>query len=195
MKKINAFWLIMLAFLLYQCDRGDCDAFSGRVLSGRMETFFGSYKPGNWWFYQNQDSTKKDSVYLLSFTDSLLKNQDNCTVFGRRKFTLHNTHVASGNDIAVAYDAVESGISFKMEAQNAGLPSFTSATDSLIVSLPATDNIGSNSADSIRLNGVIYYNILTGKKNPNTYYFGKDKGLVGWGTPTDTFNLARSRIL
>lgn len=190
MKRIKWFFPIILLLLTTNCHR-ECDAFSGRVFSGKMESFFGRYIPANSWVYKNQDSTKRDSVYVLAFVDSVIKNETNCTVYSLRKFMLHNTYLANMNDIAVVYDATGSGITFKMEAQTTSFPSFSSSTDSLVLSLPAADNPGNNLMDSIRLNGTSYYNILTGKKNPNTYYFGKDRGLVGWITITDTFNLVK----
>jgi hypothetical protein len=195
MKKIKLAFPIFLMLLTCQCERDKCDAFSGRVLSGKMQTYFGPYKPGNWWVYQNQDSTKQDSVYVKTFVDSLIKNEANCTAYSLRKFSLFNTYLGNMNDIAVTYDATETAISFMMEAQSISLPGFTSSSDSLIRSLPAADNPGINTMDSVRLNDSTYHNILIGKKIPNTYYFGKDKGLVGWITLTDTFNLVNSRIL
>ena len=195
MKRIKLFLPIILMSLLSRCDRGACEAFSGNVLTGKMETFFGAYKTGTWWIYQNQDGTKKDSVYLGSFVDSVIRNETNCTIYELRKFSLHTTWLAAMNDIAVVYDATETATSFKMEAQNTSFPSFIhSLTDSLIRSLPAGENTGNNRLDSVRLNGTSYYNILTGKKTPDIYYFGKDKGLVGWITNTDTFNLIRFQI-
>jgi hypothetical protein len=192
MKRTKQIVPILLLFLTCYCNRDKCDEYSGRVLSGKIDTFFGPFKPGNWWVYQNQDSTRKDSVYVTSFRDSLLKDDVNCIVYGLRRFNLHSKYFANGSDISVVYDATSTGISFKTEGGN--FPSFTSSTDSLIVSLPAPDNPGPNLRDSTRLNDTTYRNILVGKKNPNTFYFGKDKGLVGWTTPADTFNLVNARI-
>ena len=193
MKRIRLLLPIILLLLTTNCHQ-ECDAFSGRVFSGKMETFFGSYIPGNWWVYKNQDSTKRDSIYLLSFVDSVIKNETNCTAYSVRRFSLYNTHLANMNDIAVVYDANESAITFTMEAQNAGFPSFSSSSDSLILSLPAADNPGNNMLDSVRLNGTSYYKILKGKKSPNTYYFGENRALVGWITNTDTFNLVKAQL-
>jgi len=196
MKSSKPFLLIILLFLTSRCDREKCEAFSGSVLAGKMETYFGAYKAGNWWVYQNQNGTKKDSIYITAFADSLIKDEINCTVLNVRRFALVNTYLASMNNIAVVYDATTTAISFKAEAQNASFPTFTHVfTDSLIRSLPAAENPGNNKLDSVRLGGTSYYNILTGKRTPNIYYFGKDRGLVGWITPTDTFRLVSFSIL
>ncbi len=195
MKNFTLLFFIILVAFLPSCDRDKCDAYSGRVLSGRMETIFGAYKPGNSWIYHNRDSTKTDSVYIISFADSLLKDEVNCIVYGLRKFTLRSQQLAAPNDIAVVYDATSSGTGFTMESDGVTFPSFSSVTDSLIQSLPANENPGDNMLDSVQLNGSTYYNILKGVRNPNVYYFGRGLGLVGWITPVDTFSLVRYKIL
>ena len=183
---------ILLIVIVCSCHREECEALSGKVLTAPMETYFGAYKPGNSWIYHNQDSTKRDSIYLSQFADSSLKNTVNCTVFEKRSFTLHNSFLANTNDINVVYESTETGTTFNMEASNTTFPSFAiTSTDSLIRSLPAADNPGDNRLDSIRLNGRSYYKILTGKAAGHTYYFGKDRGLVGWTIASDTFNLVR----
>jgi len=183
---------IFLIVVVCSCHREECKAFSGKVLTVPMETYFGAYKPGNKWIYYNQDSVKRDSVYLSFFVDSVIKNTINCTVFEKRAFTLHNSFLANTQDINVVYESAETGTAFAMKASNITFPSFAiGATDSLIRSLPAADNPGDNRLDSIRLNGRSYYKILIGRTAGHTYYFGKDRGLVGWIIASDTFNLVR----
>jgi hypothetical protein len=190
----NSILLLSLLFtvLVFSCHREECNAFSGKVLTAPMETYFGAYKYGTWGIYHNRDSTRSDSVYVSSFIDSVNKNTVNCTVFEKRTFTLHNTFLASANDINVVYRSTDTSTTFNMAASNTTFPSFAfAATDSLIRSLPAAENPGDNRLDSVVLNGQSYHTIIKGKSAGNTYYFGKDKGLVGWINATDTFNLVR----
>ena len=192
MKKPIHVLAILLIVIVCSCHRDECKAFSGKVLTAPMETYFGAYKPGNFWIYYNQDSLKRDSVYLSLFVDSAIKNTIDCTVFEKRTFTLHNSFLASTNDINVIYQSIATATTFTMSASNTTFPSFTIAvTDSLIHSLPAADNPGDNRLDSIRLNGKSYYKIVKGSAAGHTYYFGKDRGLVGWVIASDTFNLVR----
>jgi len=194
MKRVIQGAPIVLIVVIYSCHRDECKAFSGKVLTAPMETYFGAYKYNAWSVYHNRDSTKRDSVYVSSFIDSVNKNTVNCTVFEKRTFTLRNGFLAAANDISVIYESTETSTTFNMSATNTTLPSFVFAsTDSLIRSLPAADNPGDNRIDSIKLNGKSYYTILKGKSAGNTYYFGKDRGLVGWVTATDTFNLVRTQ--
>jgi len=194
MKNVVYALSIVLIFIIYSCHREECKAFSGKVLTAPMETYFGAYKYNAWSVYHNRDSTKSDSVYVLSFIDSVNKNTVNCTVFEKRTFTLHNSFLASANDINVIYESTETSTTFNLSASNMTFPSFVFAsTDSLIRSLPAADNPGDNRLDSITLNGKSYHTILKGKSAGNTYYFGKDRGLVGWVTAADTFNLVRTQ--
>jgi len=192
MKKAVQVLPIVLIVAFYSCHREECKAFSGKVLTAPMETYFGAYKYNAWSVYHNRDSTKSDSVYVSSFIDSVNKNTVNCTVFEKRTFILRNGFLANANDINVIYESSETSTTFNMTASNTSLPSFVFAsTDSLIRSLPAADNPGDNRIDSITLNGKSYHNILKGKSAGNSYYFGKDRGLVGWVTASDTFNLVR----
>ena len=195
MKLSRQFLLLFVLFLSSQCKRDKCETYSGRLFGGRIDQFFGAYTPRNSWIYHNRDSTKTDSVYILSFVDSLLKNDVDCIAYSVRRFNLHSTQLANGNNIATVYETNATATNFRLEAAGTGFPSFTSSTDSVLLSLPAADNPGTNTLDSIKLNGSTYYQILIGKKNPNIYYFGRDKGLVGWITPTDTFNLVRITAL
>ena len=158
-----------------------------------METYFGAFKYGTSGVYHNKDSTKSDSVYVASFLDSVNKNTVNCTVFEKRTFSLHNTFLASASDVNVVYRSSDTSTTFNMTASTTSFPSFIFASgDSLIRSLPVADNPGDNRLDSIVLNGRSYHTIIKGKAAGNTYYFGKDRGLVGWVTVSDTFNLVRT---
>ena len=36
-----------------------------------MEDYFGVYKPGNWWIYNNKSGSKKDSQYVADYKEVL----------------------------------------------------------------------------------------------------------------------------
>ena len=193
MKNLFLVLSFFLIVTIFSCHREECKAFSGKVLTAPMENYFGAYKYGTSAVYHNRDSTKTDSIYVASFLDSVNKNTVNCTVFEKRTFTLHNAFLANANDINVVYRSSDTSTTFNMTASNTSFPSFVFASgDSLIRSLPAADNPGDNRLDSIVLNGRSYQTIIKGKSAGNTYYFGKNRGLVGWVTASDTFNLVRT---
>lgn len=195
MKSVKYCLPLAFTLLAFNCNR-NCDTFISRPLTNNTEIFFRSYKSGNWWVYQNINGTKRDSIYLTYYLDSTIKNRTSCLEYEQRKFTLHNLYLANGNNINAVYEAAETTIDFHMEAPGARFPSFTYfLNENLIRSFPSPDNQGNNMLDSIKLNGILYRVVLTGRESPNTYYFAKDRGLVGWATPLDTFNLVNFQIL
>ena len=159
-----------------------------------MEEYFGVYKEDNWWVYTNANRSKKDSIYPQSYFSTTLRNRTTCLETHHRKFTLSNMHLTEGNPTQVLYESYETGIEFRWEVVNQLLPDFiyVQNTDT-IISTPSFP--GSNRLDSVILNNTTYYQILIGRYGSTTYYFAKNKGLVGWSTALDTFNLVNFKIL
>jgi hypothetical protein len=194
MNYVKQYLPVTFILFAFNCNR-KCDTYFSQLLTGKTEVYFGAYKSGNWWVYQNQNGTKRDSIYPVYFLDTTIKNKTSCSAYEQRRFTLHNVYLANMNDVEAVYEAAETTINFRMEAQNTRFPSFTFFfNEDLIRSFPSPDNTGNNMLDSLKMNGTLYYNILSGKESPNTYYFGKNRGLIGWGTPIDTFNLVNFQI-
>lgn len=187
-------YLIIFLFPSYSCWK-KCDSYTYRPLTGKIESFFGVYKPGNWWIYKNKAGTKTDSLYLVSYSDTTMRNRTACEESQQRKFTLKNTYLANAENIEVLYESVGTGINLRMFAMYASFPSFSYliTDDSIRVSsYPFNPN---SHVDSITINGQKYYDILAGFSSSNLYYFGKNRGIVGWATHLDTFNLTSFRIL
>ena len=40
--------------------------------------YFGNYRPGNYWIYENQDGTKKDSIWVSDYSNRLMENEFQC---------------------------------------------------------------------------------------------------------------------
>jgi hypothetical protein len=184
---------------MFNCNR-KCDPYEEKRLTGKIENYFGVYKLDNWWIYSNQALTKRDSVYITNFNEAFDHNRTVCEKIEERQFKIVNKFLTDGNPLFVIYraggNAIHVNFSFDQgQTQSAGFPQFTYFLDTdTIASFPSPDNPGINIADSISLNGTKYYNILIGKERTNTFYFAKEKGLVGWGTILDTFNLIDFKI-
>jgi hypothetical protein len=190
---------LVISGYFFSCER-KCSSYANKPLTGKIEEYFGVYKPGNWWVYHNKNGIKKDSIYISNFTDTFGNNKTTCENIEERKFEIINTYLVSGDTLYVIYNSGGNGIgvnfSFsKWQTQSAGFPQFIYLLDSdSIMSFPSPDNIGNNMLDSISLNALKYYNILIGKERTNTFYFAKNKGLIGWGNVLDTFNLVNFKI-
>jgi hypothetical protein len=195
--KIQQRLLIPAIILLpaFQC-RKKCDSYERKFMGIKMEEYFRPYKDGNWWVYRNKAGALKDSVYFKDFSTTFIRENTPCLETEQRKFKLANTHLATGTDISVSYDTRENATTYLLTSSSVRLPWFTYfETEDAIKSFPSTENPGNNLLDSISLNGASYYGILIGKESGTTYYFAKDRGLVGWGTFLDTFNLVNFKIL
>lgn len=200
MKKL--LYLLAITILLQSGFCGKrCDDFTTSLIRGPIEDFFGVYKPGNWWVYQNKDGTKRDSIYITDFSDVISRDRTACLEHQIREFTIKNSILMSGNDLYVVYssETVSVGINFsliKNQTQSGGFPQFAfDERISKLWSFPEPDNQGNNLLDSIRLNNATYYNILKGSYGNSTYYFAKGKGLIGWIANNETFNLISYKIL
>jgi hypothetical protein len=62
--------------------------------------YFGNYKPGNYWIYENQDGTKRDSVYVTEYSviefktiESATKEQSDCIKYPVYRFSLHSKYL------------------------------------------------------------------------------------------------------
>ncbi|MBA3674254.1 MAG: hypothetical protein H0W75_04730 [Chitinophagaceae bacterium] len=178
-----------------------CADYTTSMIRGPIEEYFGAYKPGNWWVYQNKDKTKKDSIYITDHSDTVLQNRTICLKYEERMYTIKSKVLMNGNDLYVISDAEKTGVDInfsliKYQTQSGGFPQFRYDEDyNKLWSFPEVYNQGQNVFDSITLNNITYYNILQGRYSNNTYYFAKGKGLVGWTANGETFNLTHYKIL
>lgn len=190
--------LFLLSFSAGFCNR-KCSSYQQRPLTGKIDLYFGVYKPGNWWVYENKGGTESDSIYTINFSDKFTEVRTVCERQEAREFVLVGKYLTGGDSVFVKYRAASIGIQVDFNFS----PGYHSAapfpyfiyniqldTISSFAEVPAK-----NLLDSISLNGSKYSDILVGKGNDNTYFFSPNKGLVGWGTPNDTFFLVKSKIL
>jgi hypothetical protein len=79
-----------------------------------MDKYFGMFEPGNWWVYTNQDNTKKDSIYVTDFNQTLLGPSNiSCTQFPREEFILQASFLMNTSyPINGFYSSNETGDNF-----------------------------------------------------------------------------------
>lgn len=192
-----AFFLLLTLGL--SCNKKCKDATTVSIAT-EMEEFFGQFKPGNWWVYESQNSSKRDSIYVTEFSSALNKDRTVCMSFEEKKFVLNHSFLLTYSAPLYVWflaDIGGSSINFSVSESLSGapFPKFIHfKKDNVIKSFPESDNIGENKLDTIKLNGINYSNILKGKWSDNIYFFSKGKGLVGWIKGRDTFNLINYRI-
>ena len=200
------FLLLLILIPAFNCSRR-CDSFPSRPLKGKIEDYFGVYKLGNWWVYNNKMG-KKDSQYVSDYTDTFVNDRATCNNIQRRMFAIVNTQLPggfpqyrSGDSLYLTYEAGTNSITVRITCfypatkQSASFPRFTYFLDrDSILSYFGPGYFGRNLFDSISLNGMKYHNILSGNDGTTTYYLEKNKGMVGWGNVLDTFNLTSFKI-
>jgi len=180
-----------------------------------LDEYFGVYKPNNWWVYTNATRTKRDSVFIKNYK---LYDNPNVYIAGggtecgeSRYFDLINTFLSTSEIKAgyiryIKYD--ENFILFstaKGSFQNNSIGFFyfdkqsheikSSCCESSYIDADLQKTLNENRKDSILLNDTWYKDVLIGSNdNISFYYYQKGIGLVGWQTPTDTFNLIKIKI-
>jgi len=186
--------LLFLIALNLQCGKR-CEIYTSRPLTGVIEDYFGVYKGGNWWVYQNRLKTKKDSIFLENYTDGFFENRTSCEKAQRRTFSIDGLYLADGNKLFANYIAEGNYIRMTISSPVFSFPEFQySFYDQKLAVFPTLENNGNPFIDSVTINGAKYYNILIGKETNGTYFFSKNTGLVGWMNTLDTFNLVNFKI-
>jgi hypothetical protein len=97
MKKILL--LLTIIFLLgnISCIRERrCERHTQCPTAPLITEYFGNYKPGNYWIYENQDGTKRDSIYVTDYLtdevksfESETKEQSDCIRYNNLEFYLN----------------------------------------------------------------------------------------------------------
>ena len=69
-----------------------------------MEKYFGNYKPDNYWIYLNQDSTKRDSIFVSNFEYERMKEPVTlCLELESKIFNLESSYLSAEKKLDVAY--------------------------------------------------------------------------------------------
>ena len=159
--------------------------------------YFGNYKPGNYWIYENQDGTKKDSIYVDNYSEyqyksgeSYTKEQDDCIEYFTSSFDLHSQYWGTSNKLKAKIS--NDGNCFKSSFE---------LNDTFEYGL---FGLGANNSDDTFLSTTQIFNFkthsnksvtyLTGFKYPYSLIFGTPKiGIVQFVSrnTADTFSLLK----
>ncbi len=71
----------------------------------QMERYFGNYKLDNYWIYLNQDSTKRDSIFVSNYYYSKDKNSILCIELEYKSFMLESQYLSAEKKLDVEYYA------------------------------------------------------------------------------------------
>jgi hypothetical protein len=183
------FSLLFLVFLS-SCGCPERDRYES-YLSPVLVNYFGMYKTGSYWVYENQDKTKRDSIYVSSYERYIRKNNNICSQDEIMKFTIKS------NDKQMIYsDSVcARGEGEGLDFQNCPSSTFrTSMTfidfykypDELIVSGSVVEVISEVTLNQEKYSGEI---IHIYDQDAKSVFIKEHIGFIGFITPPDTFSL------
>lgn len=176
------------------CGNGRLGKCKNRVLhplDPQMEEYFSGYKPGSYWVYANQDTTKVDSVYISQYEELITGEECECDEVVWNNFLLHTTFFDKNRDAEVFYGT---------SSQNFATAFSIQSRDRDISLITQTDTIGCTTCklttegnfklwkdnDEI-IEEIIRYTSI----NNNEVIFGKNIGLVQFVDLVDTQDTLR----
>jgi hypothetical protein len=192
--------IIFISLLLtscgFRCKKSDYEEYP---LDTELLSYFGVFKTGNYWVYENAAKTKKDSIYVTDYSRYFYEMKEPCHRNEKLTFTLK----ATGKDV-VTKDKV------CMEAERDIVYTQTCSQDSLFFnSREYFDfylNISYRPLIVVKLNSVILNNELYNGEilqiSGDNHFTGNDTlfimssiGIIGWQKNNDTYNVTQYLIL
>ncbi len=186
------FYILSILLCWYLSGCGKCKDLTYCGYLPVMETYVGMYLPGNWWVYYNQDSSKKDSIYITDFEEQILRdNMELCVEFPIRRFTLHTDYLFY-TSLALS--------GFYSNSSKCCHNYFSLSTSGYLfaMQLDCTDSFpkGNNEIfyDSIEINTAIYKDVIFFDNLSAKLFFAPGMGIVQFINLSDTFALVKFHI-
>lgn len=185
-------YIVLIFFSWFLSGCGKCKDLTYCGYLPEMDSYFGMYVPGNWWVYYNQDSTKKDSVYVTDFEERIDEdNKDLCVQFPTRSFTLNTKYL---------FDTSLGLTGFYSNSGNCCHNQFIISTSGKAfgVSMECIDTLpkGNNEIfyDSFEVDMTTYQNVIFFDGLNAKPFFAQGIGIVKFINLSDTFALIKFHI-
>jgi hypothetical protein len=201
MRKLSCLIILSLffGFILNSCEK--CSSYNDYYVISETKPYFDVYKEGNWWVYQNQDSTKRDSIFITNYNDKLWDvDREYCNRYEHREFILNSNYILEEKNPKAKYyyfnanqtnfsllinNYIHLDISLKKEINNSTYIG-TKGNHEPIEFLP-----------SININNRTFKNVLKvkgGGTDTTVFHFAENTGLVQFANKSDTFKLLKFEI-
>ncbi len=179
--------LIIFSWFLSGC--GKCKDLTYYGYLPQMEKYFGMYVPDNWWVYYNQDSTKKDSIYVTDFKETIdTDTKDNCIEYPTRDFILNTDFLVDTNSpISGTFNNNSSCCInyFSVGNHDGGI---TAIMDSNFDSFPRSNTpIPETFISNLHINGMNFSEVILFENGSVKIYFAPFIGIVQYLNLPDTF--------
>lgn len=188
MKKIIILFALLL--MIFSCRKKCTEGVSTKKsLDATLDGYFGVYEKGNYWLYENQDKTKKDSIYVTAYDRKFGLESPPCQDIESLEYTLK----AIGHDIVIS-DSV--CLRCNLNVLNINVCASAGLFDGYLLSFhfyPDTIYAAAGKVSQlniVKLNNQIFYDqIMQFDRNGDTLYIQKGIGIIGWKKNNDTYNL------
>jgi hypothetical protein len=190
----TTYLLLFCVIVLLNSGCKKCPTTTHYPFPAAAELYFGMYKQGNWWTYENQDGTKKDSIYFTQFLDNIAKDNtsEDCVTWQHREGNMGSNYLYAKSNSGVSYvpfiysnpyDGISSPIYTSINLSGTVQERLVTYKDGILYQDTIITNFSQNSKS--------YFNVI---KNRNNKYFAPNIGLIRWEIGTDTFTLKKYHI-
>lgn len=202
MKNILRLLAGMVIFQITGCRKPCLSPGDVAIESVPVMKYFNSYKPSNWWVYYNSDRSKKDSIYVEEFKESIAYRYKSCVSDSSRIMKIKSTHFLKNlyaTDLVLLIKSSEAKELFITFQDKYTTGYVSSPAHYSFTTVGTSWTFRYELLNSITLNSTTYTNILVlNGYNFDKYYFAENIGLVGWQSnstvPVTTFNLVNYKV-
>ena len=100
MKNIIILLIVCILFITTACEK-ECKTYTQYETAPVILEYFGNYKPGNYWIYENQDGTKIDSMWVSDYVEKNGGDELKCFQYPVREFVLNSIYLSNKNTINI----------------------------------------------------------------------------------------------
>lgn len=186
---------MLFVFALSMSCRKKCteEASKKSYLDPQLNGYFGMFKKENYWVYENQDKSKRDSLYVTAYDRKFILDKTACDDVETLEFTLkENSKEIVANDLVCMR-----GKTIEIYTQNCSGSTFFSGD--LLNILFYGDTILTSGyvvkkMDILRLNNQQYSHNIIEFSRYDTLYMQKGLGIIGWKKNNQTYNLVKYNL-
>lgn len=193
------FYLLFITILLNSCYKCSDNDLSYCKVPPTGEKYFKAYKNGSYWIYENQDYTKKDSVYVTDYeTITKKRNKAECIKWDEVSFKLHSQYLFS-NIATGIYNSLDDNLNpgcgngdFSVRSDNLGFGFFSKNGNSELTCLDKN----CNKLSFFKLRDDPQLTLYEAMVYENRYWISPEVGLVQYisSDNIDTFYVTKYHI-
>ena len=187
----HLFIFLFLSFAFISCNKPCKDHTDINIDQATLD-YFGIYKPGSFWVYQNSDSTEKDSLYVIYYHKRIEEGtkKPDCKKTEKIEIRLQST----GKNLIVDGYAI-------LYVERNGYHSVTTSgnhwlgnTQGMNTYSDTLTGIRTRKLKSISLNSKTFSGDITEVNDIYPMYLQRKVGIIGWKKDDKTFHLIRYNI-